>query len=42
MMMMMMMMMMNVSNKMHYIGQFIIPSQLYRFRAMFSPITRST
>ena len=27
---------------MHYIDQFIIPSQLYMFRAMFSPIIRST
>jgi len=27
---------------MHYIEQFIIPSQIYMFRAMFSPIFRST
>jgi len=31
-----------ITNKMHYIDQFIIPSQLYMFRAMFSPIIRST
>jgi len=33
---------MKITNKMHYIDQFIIPSQLYMFRAMFSPIIRST
>jgi len=27
---------------MHYIDWFIIPSQLYMFRATFSPIIRST
>jgi hypothetical protein len=33
---------MKVTNKMHYINEFIIPSWLYMFRAMFSPIIRST
>jgi len=33
---------MKITNKMHYIDQFIIPSRLYMFRAMFSPIIRST
>jgi len=33
---------MKITNKMHYAGSFIIPNQLYRFRANFSPITRST
>jgi hypothetical protein len=33
---------MKITNKMHYIGSFIIPSQLYMFRAMFSPIIGST
>jgi hypothetical protein len=32
---------MQITNKMHYIDKFIIPSQLYMFRAMFSPIIRS-
>jgi hypothetical protein len=27
---------------MHYIDKFIIPNRLYTFRAMFSPIIRST
>jgi hypothetical protein len=27
---------------MYYIDQFIIPSQLYMFRAMFSPIIKNT
>jgi len=31
-----------MTNKMHYIDYFIIPSQLCMFRAMFSPIIRST
>ena len=31
-----------ITNKMHYIDYFIIPSRLYMFRAMFSPIIRST
>jgi len=33
---------MKITNKMHYIDQFIIPGQLYMFRRMFSPIIRST
>ena len=33
---------MQITNKMHYIDYFIIPSQLYMFRATFSPIIRST
>jgi len=33
---------MKITNKVHYINYFIIPSPLYMFRAMFSPITRST
>jgi hypothetical protein len=33
---------MEITNKMHYIDSFIIPSRLYRFRAMFSHIIRST
>ena len=33
---------MKITNKMHYVDLFIIPSQLYMFRAMFSPIIRST
>jgi hypothetical protein len=33
---------MKINNKMHYIDKFIIPSRLYMFRAMFSPIVRST
>jgi hypothetical protein len=33
---------MKITNKMHYIDQFIIPSQLHMFREMFSPIIRST
>jgi len=33
---------MKMTNKMHYIDYFIIPSQLYMFQAMFSPIIRST
>jgi hypothetical protein len=31
-----------ITNKMHYIDLFIIPSRIYMFRAVFSPITRST
>ena len=31
-----------ITNKMHYIDSFIIPSQLYMFWSMFSPIIRST
>jgi hypothetical protein len=31
-----------ITDKIHYIDKFIIPSQLYTFRAMFSPIIRST
>ena len=31
-----------ITNKLHCIDIFIIPSQLYLFRAMFSPIIRST
>jgi hypothetical protein len=31
-----------LTNKMHYIDQFIIPSRLYMFLAMFSPIISST
>jgi hypothetical protein len=31
---------MTITNKMHYIDQFIIPSRLYMFRAMFTPIIR--
>jgi len=30
------------TNNMHYIEYFIIPSGLYMFRAIFSPIIRST
>ena len=33
---------MKINNKMHYIDSFIIPSRLYMFRAMFSPIIRRT
>jgi len=33
---------MKITNKMNYIDSFIIPSQLYMFRAMISPIIRST
>jgi len=33
---------MKITNKMHYIDSFIIPSRFYMFRAMFPPITRST
>jgi hypothetical protein len=33
---------MPITNKMHYIDKFIIPSQIYMFRAMFSPIIRKT
>jgi hypothetical protein len=33
---------MKVTNKMHYIDQFTIQSQLSIFRAMVSPIIRST
>jgi hypothetical protein len=33
---------MKITNKMHYIDLFIIQSRLYMFRAMFSPIIRST
>jgi len=33
---------MKITNKMHYVDQFIIPSQLYMLRAMFSPIIKST
>jgi hypothetical protein len=33
---------MKITNKMHYIDSFIIPSRLYIFRAMFSPIIRGT
>jgi hypothetical protein len=33
---------MKITNKMHYIDEFSIPSQLYMFRAKFSPIIRST
>jgi hypothetical protein len=33
---------MKITNKMHYIDSFIIPSQLYMFWAMFSSIIRST
>jgi hypothetical protein len=32
---------MKITNKMHYIDQFIIPSQLYMLREMFSLIIRS-
>jgi hypothetical protein len=32
---------MKIKNKMHYLGSFIIPSQLYMFRAMFSPIIKN-
>jgi hypothetical protein len=31
-----------ITNKINYIDLFIIPSRLYMFRAMFSPISRST
>jgi len=31
----------DTSRQLHIQGQFIIPSQLYMFRAMFSPIIRS-
>ena len=31
-----------ITNKMHYIDKFIIQSQLYTFRAIFSPIIRNT
>jgi len=33
---------MKITNKMHYIDYFIIPSRLYTFRATFSPTIRST
>jgi hypothetical protein len=33
---------MKITNKVHCIDEFIIPSPLYVFRAMFSPIIRST
>ena len=33
---------MKITNKLHYIDEFIIPSRLYMFGAMFSPIIRST
>jgi len=33
---------MKMTNKMHHIDWFIISSQLYMFRAMFSPNIRST
>jgi hypothetical protein len=33
---------MKITNEMHYIDSFIIASQLYMFRAMFSPTIRST
>jgi hypothetical protein len=33
---------MKITNKVRYMGEFIIPSRLYMFRAMFSPIIRST
>jgi hypothetical protein len=33
---------MKITNKMHYIDLFIIPSRLYMFRAMFSPIINGT
>jgi len=33
---------MKMTNKMHHIDKSIIPSQLYMFRAMFSPVIRST
>jgi len=33
---------MDTTDEVHYIGSFIIPSQLYMFRVMFSPIIRST
>jgi hypothetical protein len=33
---------MKITNKMHYIDLFIFPSRLYMFRAVFSPIIRST
>jgi len=33
---------MKITNKMHYIDKFIITSQLYMFRAMFSSIIRRT
>jgi hypothetical protein len=33
---------MNTTNEMYYIAQFIIPSQLYVFRAIFLPIIWST
>jgi len=33
---------MKITNKMHYVDEFIISSQLYMFWAMFSPIIRST
>jgi hypothetical protein len=33
---------MKITNKIQYIGKFIIPSRLYMFRAIFSPIIRST
>jgi len=32
---------MKITNKMHYIDSFIIPSQLYMFQKMFSPIIRT-
>jgi len=31
-----------ITNKMHYMDEFIIPRELYMFRAMFSLIIRST
>jgi len=31
-----------ITNNVHYIDEFVIPSRLYMFRAMFSPIIRST
>jgi hypothetical protein len=33
---------MKITNKMRYIDEFMIPSWLYKFRTMFSPIVRST
>jgi len=33
---------MKITSKVHYIDEFIIPSRLYMFRAMFSFIIRST
>ena len=33
---------MKITNKMHYTDLIIIPSQLYMFRTLFSPIIRST